>query len=477
VARLAVIGAGYVGLVTAACLSECGHRVTCIEVDERKLSALGAGDLPIHEPGLAELVWKNVVDGRLRFSGDYAQIGESDFVFIAVPTPCGENGSADTSYVLQAVESLIPHANPGTLIVIKSTVPVGTADAIAGLQSVLNARIEVVSNPEFMRQGTAVQDFQQPDRVVVGASSLQAAVDVTRLYGSLEAPIVAVDRRSAELAKYTANALLATRISFMNEISHIATAVHADVDDVARIVGMDRRIGPAFLRAGLGWGGSCFPKDVLALSSVAAGNGCPTPILEAVYETNEHQRERAARLLLDAVGAVQDPVVAILGLAFKPNTDDVRGSPALSIAQLLFEEGVAVRAHDPFALANARQVVPELDYRSDPYSALDGADALLLATEWEEYGTMDWVLIRETMRGKTVLDGRNFLDGVLLAELGFRYWSFGRATRSNGNGAAPHDDKLGSPPLGRTPQNGGNGATPHGDATWSPPGVWGAGVE
>jgi len=445
VAQLAVVGAGYVGLVTAACLSEFGHRVTCIEVDERRLIGLGAGDLPIHEPGLAELVWEHARDGRLQFTGDYTRIAGAEFVFIAVPTPSREDGSADTSYVLQAVHSLITHARPGLVIVIKSTVPVGTGDGIAGLAPVLDAGLEVVSNPEFLRQGTAVHDFLEPDRVVIGASSPEAAARVARLYASLDAPIVAVDRRSAELAKYTANALLATRISFMNEISHIATAVDADVDVVARIVGMDRRIGPAFLRAGLGWGGSCFPKDVLALSSVAASNGCRAPILKAVYEINELQREHAAELLLDAVRAIQDPIVAVLGLAFKPNTDDVRGSPGLGIAQRLLKEGVTVRVHDPFAFVNASRVLPDVDYRLDPYSALDGADALLLATEWEEYAALDWVLVRETMRGKTVLDGRNALNGVLLAELGFRYRSFGRAGQNNENGTAPHEHPIAPP--------------------------------
>ena len=257
-----------------------------------------------------------------------------------------------------------------------------------------------------------------------------------------------MDRRSAELAKYTANALLATRISFMNEISHIAMAVEADVDDVAQIVGMDPRIGPAFLKAGLGWGGSCFPKDVLALSSLAASNGCRTPILQAVYDVNERQREHAVELLLEAVRAIERPVVAILGLAFKPNTDDVRGSPALSIAQRLLESGVAVRAHDPFAVANADRMLPAVDYRSDPYSALDGADALLVATEWEEYRALDWVLIRETMRGKTVLDGRNALDEVFLGELGFRYWSLGATIRRNGNGHARKSTiKVETPPV------------------------------
>jgi len=461
VAQLAVVGAGYVGLVTAACLSEFGHQVTCIEVDEGKLRRLLAGDLPIHEPGLSDLVSKHTLDARLQFIGEYTGIDDAEFVFIAVPTPSSKDGSADTSYVMQAVETLIPHARPGSVIVIKSTVPIGTADKIAGLASVLAAGIAVVSNPEFLRQGTAVHDFMAPDRVVIGASSPHEAARVAHLYASLEAPIVAVDRRSAELAKYAANALLATRISFMNEISRIASAVHADVDDVARIVGMDRRIGPAFLKAGLGWGGSCFPKDVLALCSVAATNGCRTPILEAVYETNELQREHAAELLLDAVRTIQDPVVAILGLAFKPNTDDVRGSPALSIAQRLLKEGVIVRAHDPFALVNAGRALPEVECRADAYSTLDGADALLLATEWEEYGALDWMLVRETMRGKTILDGRNALNGELLGELGFRYWSFGRAT-TNGNGLVPKVHA--------------NGVAPEVDANGARPGVQEAGV-
>jgi len=461
-AQLAVVGAGYVGLVTAACLAEIGHQVTCIEVDEGRLCRLRAGDLPIREPGLSQLVSKHTLDGNLRFTGEYAGIAAAGFVFIAVPTPSSKDGSADTSYVLQAVDSLIPHARPGSVIVIKSTVPVGTADKIAGLASILAAGMEVVSNPEFLRQGTAVQDFMAPDRVVIGASSPHEAARVADLYAALEAPIVAVDRRSAELAKYAANALLATRISFMNEISHIAAAVHADVDDVARIVGLDRRIGPAFLKAGLGWGGSCFPKDVLALSSVAANNGCRTPILQAVYEVNELQRELAAELLMDAVRAIRDPVVAILGLAFKPNTDDVRGSPALGIAQRLLAEGVIVRAHDPFALVNANRVLPGVDCRPDPYSALEGADALLLATEWEEYSALDWVLVRETMRGKTVLDGRNALNGVFLGELGFRYWSFGRATQNNGNGLAPKVHA--------------NGVTPHADENGASPKVHRNGV-
>jgi UDPglucose 6-dehydrogenase len=476
-AQLAVVGAGYVGLVTAACLSKMGHRVICVEVSESRLNGLAAGELPISEPGLAELVQEQMRDRRLEFTGNYAGIAESEFIFIAVPTPSRGDGSADTRHVLQAIESLIPHVRPATVIVVKSTVPVGTIDRLAAMPPLLEARIEVVSNPEFLRQGTAVHDFLQPDRVVIGASSPDAAARLARLYSSIEAPIVTVDTRSAELAKYTANALLAARVSFMNEISHIAAAVKANVDDVARIVGMDRRIGPAFLRAGLGWGGSCFPKDVLALASVANGNGCRTPILQAVYETNELQREHAAKLLLDAVRTIPDPIIAVLGLAFKPHTDDVRGSPALGVAEQLLAEGVIVRAHDPLALVNASRVLPDVEYREDAYSALDGADAVLLATEWEEYYDLDWILVRESMRGKTVVDGRNALNGVLLTDLGFRYWSFGRAMQSNGNGTAPHARARDASPLGGATRTNGNGAAPHEDALGSPPGVLGAVTE
>jgi len=435
--RVCVIGAGYVGLVTAACLSELGHLVTCIEVDEGRLLALQAGRLPIHEPGLAELVCGNTQRGRLLFSGNFAGIADADVVFVAVPTPSGEDGDADVSFVRRAVESLIQYATPGLVLVVKSTVPVGTADEIAQLAPVLKAGIEVVSNPEFLRQGTAVYDFLHPDRVVIGAASAEAMERVARIYDSLDAPIVGVDRRSAELAKYAANALLATRISFMNEISHIASTVEANIDDVALIVGMDRRIGSAFLRAGLGWGGSCFPKDVLALTSAAEGYGCHTPILRAVYEVNQLQRERAAELLIEALHGVADPTVAILGVAFKPNTDDVRGSPGLTIAERLIKRGVTVRAHDPYALSNAALLVPDIDCQSDPYSALEGADALLLATEWEEYEALDWTLVRETMRGRTVVDGRNVLNRAHLTELGFHYRSFGRP-EYNGNGNGTH---------------------------------------
>lgn len=437
-AKVAVIGAGYVGLVTASCLAHLGHSVVCLEVDERKLLDLKNGGNPIHEPGLDGLLAAGLSNGRLRFSDDYREIANVDFALIAVPTPPTGDGSADTSFVFEAVRSIIPNVRPELVLVVKSTVPVGTGDAIAELGEVREARLEVVSNPEFLRQGTAVRDFLSPDRVVIGAASLQGAVDVARLYSALNAPVVAVSRRSAELAKYTANALLATRISFMNEISHIASAVDADVADVARIVGMDPRIGPSFLKSGLGWGGSCFPKDILALSSIAQRYNCRTPILAAVYEINERQSDHATQEMLRAVHLVPDPVIAILGVAFKPDTDDVRGSPGLAVASRLLAAGVTVRAHDPFAAENASRVMPDVDYREHPYTAVEGADAVLLATEWREYLSLDWALVRETMRGNTIFDGRNALSGSSLAKLGFRYLSFGH-TPMNGHNLSLHE--------------------------------------
>ncbi len=433
--KIAVVGAGYVGLVTGACLAKLGHAVLCLEVDERRLIELKNGRSPIHEPGLSELLAEGIAQGRLRFSDDYREVATVDFAFIAVPTPPREDGSADTAYVRCAVSSVLNHCSPGLTIAIKSTVPVGLGDEMAQLAAGYGKGVEVVSNPEFLRQGAAVRDFLEPDRVVIGASSVATASHVADLYSSLKCPVLMVTRKSAELGKYTANALLASKISFMNEISHIASALEADVDDVARIVGTDRRIGTSFLQAGLGWGGSCFPKDVLALSSLARSYGCPTPILRAVYDVNEGQKDHVTELLVEAVQLQESPVVAILGLAFKPKTDDVRGSPALDVARRLLSRRVAVRAHDPQASANAMRMVPELTCPPDPYEAVAGADAVLLATEWPEYQQLDWILIRELMRGNVVIDGRNVLDLAALSSLGFRYSGFGRR-RMDGGAAA-----------------------------------------
>ncbi len=429
-ADVCVIGAGYVGLVTGAGLAELGHNVVLLETDPVRLDALKQHQLPIHEAGLDELVERYASRGRLSFSDSYADsIPHAEFVFIAVNTPAGPSGEADTTYVAAAVESLLEYASSNKIIVTKSTVPVGTGDVIAervrdtGFQG-----IEVVSNPEFLREGTAVQDFLNPDRIVVGAGSRSAAARVAGLYSSLDAPVVICSRRSAELAKYAANALLATRISFMNEMSAICEAVDADIEQVARVVGFDRRIGSTYLSAGLGWGGSCFPKDLRALSRIATEHGVEPSILEATLSVNVRQRERIYRRLCEAIGPVNGttPAVAVFGLAFKPNTDDLRESPAIDIIKRLVASGIRVRAHDPVAVANARAVLPDVEYCDEPYDAVANVDAVFLATEWDEYRQLDWARIRELMQGHVVVDSRNALDGARLEQLGFRYISVGR---------------------------------------------------
>ena len=427
-AKIAVLGAGYVGLVTGACLADLGHGVTCVEIDPERLARLERGEVPIYEPGLDEVVARNREVGRLAFTADHAAaVRDAAFAFIAVNTPPDPDGQADTSFVCAAARSVIAHAAPGLIIVIKSTVPVRTGDAIARLAVAAGrADIDVVSNPEFLREGHAIPDFMAPDRIVVGSQAQDVAEAVGRLYESLGAPLVVTDRASAELAKYAANAFLATRISFMNEIATVCEAVAADVTEVAHIVGLDRRIGPAFLQAGLGWGGSCFPKDVRALAATAAQHGCHPSILEAAFDVNARQRERIFERLRDEVTGQHEATVAVLGLAFKPGTDDVREAPALEIIASLIEAGITVRAHDPVAVENARRTLPNIASCPDVYTAASGADALLLATEWCEYRSIDWVAIREAMRGTLVIDGRNTLDGALLSSLGFAYVGVGR---------------------------------------------------
>jgi UDPglucose 6-dehydrogenase len=427
-ANIGVIGAGYVGLVTSACLAELGHTVTCVEIDRDRLARLERGEMPIHEPGLDRLVERNRQAGRLAFSRDHsAALKDVEFAFVSVNTPPSADGQADVSFVFAAVRSILDHAGADVTVVTKSTVPVGTGDAIADLAASAGRRdVNVVSNPEFLREGSAVDDFMAPDRIVVGAEHEDTAEAVTRLFANLDAPVVMTDRRSAELAKYAANAFLATRISFINEVATLCEAVGADVGEVARIVGSDRRIGPSFLQAGLGWGGSCFPNDVRALAATAADVGCRSSILPAVFDVNARQRERAVQQLLAMVDTIPDTTVAVLGLAFKPNTDDIREAPALEIIGQLLEAGIRVRAHDPIAMDNARRVLPNIEWCMDAYDAAKGSDAVLLATEWREYLDLDWRLMRDLMPGRVVLDGRNVLDGGALASLGFTYLSIGR---------------------------------------------------
>jgi UDPglucose 6-dehydrogenase len=426
--RITVVGAGYVGLVTAAGLAHLGHPVAVLETDRHRLTRLREGHLPIHEPGLPDIVSEAVSAGRLEFGDNYAAVvPSSDFVFVAVNTPPRADGSADTSYVLAAARSVLEFARPGLIIVTKSTVPVGTGDEIERLVDASGTdHVHVASNPEFLREGSAVEDFLRPDRVVVGADSPEIGRRVASLYDGCNAPVVLTTRRSAELAKYAANAALATRISFMNEMATICEATGADVAEVARIVGSDSRIGPKFLQAGLGWGGSCFPKDLSALAATAHGLDRSTPILSAVMAVNARQRAHAVELLLAASSDAVHPSVAVLGLTFKPDTDDLRGSPALDVIARLLAEGVTVKAHDPMAMAHASLLLPSVHYAASAYEAAAGTDALLLATEWPEYLRLDWLRIRHAMRGAFVLDGRNVLPGGILADLGFDYRSFGR---------------------------------------------------
>jgi UDPglucose 6-dehydrogenase len=426
-----VIGAGYVGLVTGVGLAELGHSVTCLEVDEHRLRVLRSGNTFFHEHGLPGLIAKNTQAGRLSFTDSYRDaIPKAEFIFIAVNTPMGEHGQADTSYVFAAVNSILTHTQGRHIIVTKSTVPVGTGDRIATMiaEAGLMESIAVVSNPEFLREGAAVRDFLSPDRIVVGSDTPTAAALVAGLYESLAAPTVICSLRSAELAKYAANALLATRISFMNEISAICEVVDADVQDISRIVGFDRRIGGTYLNAGLGWGGSCFPKDVRALAATAAAHGVQPSMLEATFEVNRQQRDRVYGRLLNGLrlnnGHV--PTVAVLGLSFKPGTDDVRESPAIDIILRLLDAGVRVQAHDPIAIESARRVVSDVKYCDDAYAALCGSDAVLIATEWSDYQQLDWQRVHALMRGQTIVDGRNLLDGQLMQSLGFRYESVGR---------------------------------------------------
>jgi UDPglucose 6-dehydrogenase len=430
-ATVSVIGAGYVGLVTSAGLAELGHLVVCVEADSARLDLLQQGMLDIHEPGLSTLIDRHRDTGRLRFTGSYHEaIPASSLILVAVNTPTGLNGEADTSHVFAAVRSIMKHARPGQMIVTKSTVPVGTGDLIAALVARDGPTdVDVVSNPEFLREGTAVRDFLAPDRIVVGAAVRTAATRLAQLYRSIPAPIVICSRRSAELAKYAANALLATRISFMNEISAICEAVDADVEEISRVVGLDHRIGSTYLNAGIGWGGSCFPKDIRALVATARAHDVEPSILEGAFEVNARQRDRLFQRLCAELAATNRNrrTVAVLGLSFKPDTNDVRDSPAIDIISRLVNRGVRVRAHDPVAIEDARRLLPDVCYCDEPYDAARGSDAILLATEWSDYRKLDWRRMYALMRAHTVVDGRNYLDGVRLSELGFRYVSVGRS--------------------------------------------------
>ncbi len=430
--NIAVVGTGYVGLVVGACLAENGNEVVCVDSDEAKIRALDEGCIPIYEPGLDELVRRNRGTGRLAFSPLLAPAVEtSEIVFIAVGTPAEEDGAADLSHVLDVARDIARALRGYTLIVAKSTVPPGTA---ARLREVVGREttqaFSVVSNPEFLKQGAAIEDFMRPDRVVIGADDPRAAEIMRSLYAPFTrtgAPILVMDCASAELSKYAANAMLATRVSFMNEMANVCERFAGDIDQVRRAVAADSRIGPAFLFAGVGYGGSCFPKDVRALATLARDRGYQCRILEAVQAVNAAQKLRLVDKMVAHFTSLEDRTIALWGLAFKPKTDDMREAPSIAIAAAVLERGGRVVAYDPQAGRTARRVLDaRVAYAATAYGALEGADALAIVTEWNEFREPDFARMRALMRSPTVFDGRNLFTAERMRAAGFTYVSIGR---------------------------------------------------
>ncbi len=436
--NILVIGVGYVGLVTGACLADLGNNVVCLNRNKEKSDNLKKGILPIFEPGLEELVERNYAAQRLHFTTSYDEgMKKAEFVFIAVGTPSGTEGEADLAHVEVAATEVAKRIHQPVIIVNKSTVPIGTGDWVAGIvrENMPDPTIPfwVVSNPEFLREGSGVYDCMNPDRIVLGSMDRSAAERVAELYYPLQAETIITDLRTAEMIKYASNSFLATKISFINEIANICETLGADVKEVARGMGSDKRIGHSFLGAGIGWGGSCFPKDVKALAHMAATHGCHPQLLRAVMEINYDQRKRAVTKLREILGGFRDKTVGILGLAFKPNTDDMRDAPSIEIIHLLQYEGAKIRAYDPVARETAQRVLDDsVTFCDDPYQVAEGSDALLLMTEWNEFKQLDMIRIKEAMRHPVLLDGRNIYDPARMRELGFIYRGMGRGYDENG---------------------------------------------
>jgi len=431
--HIAVSGTGYVGLVTGACFAEFGVDVTCVDIDSDKIDRLIAGEMPIYEPGLEQLVTKNMQSGRLRFTTDLKQAVEQALVvFLAVGTPPKSDGSPDLSFVEAAARSIAEHMNGYKVVVTKSTVPIGTGEHLRELireNSKSTVNFGVVSNPEFLREGAAINDFMRPDRVVVGSRDDEAIAIMRDLYRPLyliEVPFVVTSLEAAELTKYAANAFLATKISFINEIANLCESIGCDVHDVARAIGMDRRIGSKFLHPGPGFGGSCFPKDTQALASVAREFGRDSIIVDAVIEVNRRQRQAMIPKIEKLLGEVKGKTVAILGLAFKPETDDMRESPAIDIISGLLEHGATVRAYDPVAMNEAAKVLPKVIFAGDEYEAVTDADALVFMTEWNQFRALDMGRVRDLMRSPRIADLRNIYDPADMRALGFEYVGVGR---------------------------------------------------
>jgi len=432
--RVTVVGSGYVGLVAGACLAETGNDVICADVDPRKIARLKANDVPIYEPGLEPLVRRNQQEGRLQFTTDVgAAVEHGKVVFIAVGTPPGEDGSADLQHVLSVARTIGQHMNESKVVVTKSTVPVGTAEKVrAAIRSETRTPFQICSNPEFLKEGAAIEDFMKPDRVVLGVDSEEARDLLGELYAPFVRtgnPVLFMDIPSAEITKYAANAMLATRISFMNQVADLCERVGADVGMVRKGIGSDRRIGSAFLFPGPGYGGSCFPKDVKALVHTAQELGMPSELLQAVESVNERQKQVLLGKLLRRLGpTLHGRQVAIWGLAFKAETDDMRESPAIPLIEGILRANGVVRAHDPKAIESAREIFGDrLYYARDPYDAVAGADALVIVTEWLVYRNPDFDRLKSLLARPLIIDGRNLFDPGRLARMGFEYDSIGRA--------------------------------------------------
>ncbi len=433
--RIAIIGSGYVGLVTGTCFAELGNTVVCVDDDAAKIALLGDGEVPFYEPSLGEMIARNVQARRLRFTTAVSEaVQASEIVFIAVGTPMRADGHADLRSVESVARAIGAALNGPKIVVSKSTVPVETGELVSSLirrHAAADHAVSVVSNPEFLREGSAVADFLAPDRIVIGTGDREAERVLRDLYAPLEAPIVVTDVRTAEMIKYAANAFLATKISFINEIANICELIGVDVRDVRRGMGYDQRIGTAFLSPGIGYGGSCFPKDVRALEQLAAARSYDAPLLRAVELVNDRQLERTVDKLERELGGTHGMTVAVLGLAFKPNTDDVRDAPALAIIRRLRERGALVRAHDPIANAVARRELGDdgITYLDTMEDAVAGADAVVLATEWNEFRTLDFARCAAVMRGTLLVDGRNIFDPAKVRAAGLRYVGVGNAPK------------------------------------------------
>ncbi len=441
--KIGVVGTGYVGLVTGACLADFGNQVVCVDVVEEKIRLLEQGKIPFFEPGLEELVVRNVSRRRLSFTTSLEEaVAASEILMIAVGTPAGSTGEADLRYVEEVARGIGRTMDAYRVVVTKSTVPTGTGALVAKWIRESQSRpidFDVVSNPEFLREGSAIEDFLRPDRIIVGASSERGRKMVAEMYKPLyllETPIVDTDVPTAEMIKYASNAFLATKISFMNEVARVCDRVGADVAAVAKGMGLDKRIGGKFLHAGAGYGGSCFPKDTLALAGIGDRAGVEMRIVKSVIEANQIQREYVFEKVRAALGSLRGKTVAVLGIAFKPNTDDIREAPAIAVIERLLAEGAAVRAYDPVAMDGARKALPSVTFGTDAYDAAAGADLLLLMTEWNEFRELDFPRLRGLLKAPVMVDARNVYPLERMAEHGFRYTSIGRRDVAPGAGGA-----------------------------------------